>query len=327
MVRMIRFFRPLTLAVALFMGAMPLVSTATAQDAAEFMLRLDRLEAENRRLTGQVDELRFQQKRLEDQLKRFQTDADTRFRDLEGNRGGQRTAPNPGMPVQAPTTPQKRSDAFDPAASGPSPGAPRQLGNAGQGSAGQGIGNQGIGGVATPPGARLSGGTLPAGSLPPGGQLVQDGELGAPLDVTGQRRGPTAPPAVDMPRGDAKSDFDLAKSLIDRGDFEQAEGSFRTYLRTYPRDRRIPEATFWLGESYLRRTRYREAAEHFLTVTSKHSGSTRAPEAMLKLGISLRGLGALQEACGTFSQVTKKYPNASTAIRQAVEREKGRAQC
>lgn len=312
MVRMIRFFRPASLVVAFILGAMMLASTAfapaaLAQDAAEFILRLDRLEAENRRLTGQVDELRFQQKRLEDQLKRFQTDADTRFRDLEGNRGGARPAPNTGAPVQPPTTPQKRSDAFDPAASSASPGAPRQLGASG---------------VATPPGARL-----PAGTLPPGGQLVQDGELGAPLDVTGQRRPSVAPPATDLPRGDAKSDFDLAKALIDRGDYEQAEVAFRSYLRTYLKDRRVPEATFWLGESYLRRTRYREAAEHFLTVTSKHSGSARAPEAMLKLGISLRGLGAIQEACGTFSQVGKKYPNASSAIRQAVEREKGRAQC
>jgi tol-pal system protein YbgF len=317
MVRMPRFFRPASLVIALVLGVMSLAPVAHAQDAAEFMLRLDRLEAENRRLTGQVDELRFQQKRLEDQLKRFQTDADTRFRDLEGGRGGARTAPGPGAPIPTPATPQKRSDAFDPAANGSSPGAPRQLGNA----------NPGTAGVATPPGVRLPGGTLPAGALPPGGQLVQDGELGAPLDVTGQRRPPVPTPTTDMPRGDAKSDFDLAKALVDRGDYELAEGAFKDYLRTYSRDRRVPEATFWLGESYLRRTRYREAAEHFLTVTSKHSGSSRAPEAMLKLGISLRGLGATQEACGTFSQVTKKYPNASTAIRQAVERERGRAQC
>ena len=48
---------------------------------------------------------------------------------------------------------------------------------------------------------------------------------------------------------------------------------------------------------------------------------------MLKLGISLRGLSATAEACATFAQVTKKYPNASPAIKQAVDREKARAQC
>lgn len=300
MVRMIRFPRPASAIAALLLGATMLMPMARAQDAAEFLLRLDRLESENRRLTGQVDEMRFQVKRLEDQLKRFQTDADTRFRDLEGNRGGARPAPNAGPP-----SPQKRSDAFDPANAASAPGTPRTLGS---------------GGVATPPGA-----PLPAGALPPGGQPIQSGDLGAPLDVTGQRRPVGPAPVAAM--GDAKTDFDYAKGLVDRGDYELAEGAFRDFLRGHGKDRRVPEATFWLGESYLRRTRYREAAEHFLTVTSKYSGASRAPEAMLKLGISLRGLGANSEACGTFAQVSKKYPNASNAIKQAVERERGRAQC
>lgn len=322
--------------LVLVLGAILLAPIAQAQDAAEILLRLDRLEGENRRLTGQVEELRFQLKQVEDQFKRFQTDSDTRFRDLEGARGGGRPAPSAATPriappqapspqaslpqtspPQTPVPSQKRSDAFDPTTAGPAPGAPRPLGAPVQPGAPVQLGSSG---VATPPGA-----PLPSGALPPGGRLVQDGELGAPLDVTGQRRPPGPPPVAAL--GDAKSDFDFAKSLVDRGDYELAEGALRDYLRNHAKDRRAPEATFWLGESYLRRTRYREAAEHFLTVTSKFPNSARAPEAMLKLGISLRGLGANQEACGTFAQVIRKYPKASNAIRQAVEREKARAQC
>ena len=78
---------------------------AAAQDAAEIMLRLDRLEAENRRLTGQVDEMRFQIRRLEDQLKRFQTDADLRFRDLEQGRPGAR----PQAPAAQHAFPHRKS--------------------------------------------------------------------------------------------------------------------------------------------------------------------------------------------------------------------------
>lgn len=299
-------------AAVLLAGAAFAAFPAHAQDAAEFLLRIDRLENENRRLNGQVEEMRFQLRRLEDQLKRFQTDSDTRFRDLEAGRGNApRSANPPPLPaapqpaVPGPAGQQRRSDAFDPSTVPAAPGTPRQLGNAG---------------VATPPGA-----PLPAGALPPGGQTLQSGDLGAPLDVTGLRA-----PTGGMPqpgRGDAKSDFDFAKALVDRGDNELAEGAFRDFLRAHGKDRRVPEATFWLGESYLRRTRYREAAEQFLNVTSKYSTAPRAPEAMLKLGISLRGLGANQEACGTFAQVTRKYPNATPAIRQAVEREKARAQC
>jgi tol-pal system protein YbgF len=285
-----------------------------AQDAADLVLRLDRLENENRRLNGQVEEMRFQLRRLEDQLKRFQTDADTRFRDLESGRPGSGAARPPVTPpaAPAPVTPQRRSDAFDPGTTTTAPGAPRPLGQSG--------------GVATAPGVPLPGANLPAGALPPGATAAQNDDLGAPLDVTGQRRPPGAAP-VPATRGDAASDFAFAKSLVDRGDYELAEGAFRDFLRTYGKDRRVPEATFWLGESYLRRTRYREAAEQFLNVTSKHANAPRAPEAMLKLGISLRGLGATAEACGIFNKVTAKYPNTAQPIRAAVEREKARAQC
>lgn len=305
-------------ALALIAGlTVGVFSPARAQDAADILLRLDRLENENRQLTGQIEELRFQLRRTEDQLKRFQTDADTRFRDLEGARGGSArpAAPTPPPVNDGRTNPPRRSDAFDPAASGSAPGAPRPLTPPGAAP----VAPPASGGVATPPGM-----PLPGGAIPPGGRIVQGNDIGTPLDVTGRR-----PPQPDLVPDTAspQSSFTYAKGLLDRGDFEQSEGEFRRFLTAYPKDRRVPEATFWLGESYLRRTRYREAAEQFLNVTTKHSGASRAPEAMLKLGISLRGLGANQEACGTFDQVTRKYPKASSAIRQAVEREKTRAKC
>lgn len=271
---------------------------AMAQDAAEILLRLDRLENENRRLNGQIEELKFANRRLEDQLKRFQTDADMRMRDLESGRGG---APRTNTaPAQTGgQTPGRRSDAFDPNQSPNAPGAPRQI----------------------TPGAPLAGGALPGGSIPQGGQ---------PLDVTGQQRTGIPPVAQGNPplaAGDAKSDFDAARALFDQGAFEQSESAFREFLRRHARDRRVPEATFFLGESFFSRTRYREAAEHYLTVTTRHSNAARAPEAMLKLGMSLRGLGAKEEACGTFDQVPRKYPKAPAAVINAVNREKARAQC
>lgn len=291
-----RHFRTLTLAAGLLLGAVLALSgghVAQAQDAAELFLRLDRLEAENRRLNGKIEEMTFQVRRLEDQLKRQQTDYDLRFRDLEQGRPGQRpqapaaapqgALPGGALPVPTPQT-NRRQDAFDPAQTPAVPGAPRPL--------------------------------TPGSS----------GDINAPLDVT-RPRNDGAPPVASLPRGDARSDFDAARALIQSGDYEGAERAFRGFLSAHPRDRRVADATFFLGESFINRTRYREAAEHYLTVTTKFSNAARAPEAMLKLGVSLRGLGAKAEACGTFEQVPRKYPNASAAIRAAVVREKARAQC
>lgn len=100
------------------------LAPAFAQDAADIILRLDRLESENRRLNGQIEEMRFQLRRSEDQLKRFQTDADTRFRDLESARPGARPGTTPS--TQTPPAP-RRSDAFDPAQNPNAAGAPRPL--------------------------------------------------------------------------------------------------------------------------------------------------------------------------------------------------------
>lgn len=244
---------------------------AIAQDAAELLLRLDRLEADNRRLNGQVEQMGNQVRKLEDQLKRFQSDVDFRFKE-----GGGKGAAAPASPMPAPaTTPGRRSDAFDPAANPSAPGAPRSIGQV----------------------------AAEAGASPP----------------------PAAAPAA-MP-GTAKGDYDIARAMLDRGEFEAAEMAFREFLKAHGKDRLKPEALFGLGESFYRRNRYREAAEQYLSVTTDFAKSNRAPEAMLKLGMSLRGLGATPEACGTYGEVTKKYPKASTSIRQAVEREKKRAQC
>lgn len=278
-----------TIMVAGFMATAAAQAPARAQDAAELMLRIDRMEAENRRLNGQVEQLGHQVRRLEDQLKRFQADVDFRFK--EGGGKGATSSPEPAPQTPAP----RRSDAFDPAAHPNAPGAPRQIGSA------------------APSAPALPGGAIPAGaggptSLQPGGAAPQ----------------PAMPSAE---AGTPKGDLAVAQAMLERGELEAAEMAYRDFVRRYPKDRLKSEAVFGLGESFFRRNRYREAAEHYLTVTTDHARSSRAAEAMLKLGMSLRGLGATAEACGTYGEVAKKYPKASPGIRQAVEREKKRAQC
>ncbi|PPD13936.1 MAG: tol-pal system protein YbgF [Methylobacterium sp.] len=284
---MTRWLQNIAMSLGLLLGALGV--SASAQDAAEMLLRLDRLESENRRLTGQVEEMSFQIRRLDEQLKRQQADNDLRFRDLEQGRGAAPRANAPASPGPNVAQPPggRRQDAFDPVTSPAAPGGPRPL--------------------------------------TPG--LPGSGDISAPLDVTRNPRAAVAPLPQTGPSGDPRVDYEAARTLLEQGSHAEAEGAFREFLRAHPRDRRVADATFFLGESFLMRTRYREAAEQYLTVTTNHSKTGRAPEAMLKLGIALRGLGAKSEACGTFNQLPVKYPNASAAIRAAVEREKVRAQC
>ncbi len=103
--------------------------------------------------------------------------------------------------------------------------------------------------------------------------------------------------------------------------------AFARSCRTYPNDRLAPEATYWLGESLFQRQRYRDAAEAFLNVTTKYDTPARAPDALFRLGQSLAALGETEAACASLGEVVRKFPRASASVKQGVEREQKRVRC
>ena len=288
---------------------------AKAQDASDFFLRLNRLENQVRDLSGQVEQLKFENRRLQDQTRKFQEDVDYRFQELSG--GGGKGAPSATPQSRpAPPAPQRRGDVFDPSADPNAPGAPRPLGQARSDLA-------------------------PADPRAPGGvalidQSGQDDGAGAPLDLSGVGGTPpvtrTAAPQRTASIAatttiDPRSQYDTAVALLQRKQYEEAEMSLRQFLQSNPRDQLVPDATYLLGETYLSRGRYREAAEQYLKVTTDYGKSRRAPEGMLKLAVSLNALGARQQACATLDEVGRKYPKAGASVRQSVARERARAKC
>lgn len=285
---------------------------ASAQDAAELTVRTGRLESQVRQLSGQIEQLQFENRRLTEQLRKFQEDVDFRLNERGG--GGARpssAAPGPaGGGAQQPAQPgrQRRGDAFDPNAQPQAAGAPRPLGAPGSvegiieedyAGGGQGQGPLDLQGV---------GRAVPQGALP-----------------QAQRGGPSVAATGAAPS--PKEAYDTAYAYVLRKEYEQAEMGFRQFLQSYPRDRLAADATFWLGESYLQRQRYREAAEQFLKISRDYPKAGKAADSLLKLGVSLNGLGARDQACATFAKVSVDYPSASNSVRQGVEREQRRARC
>jgi len=296
--------RSLVLIAALAMPAGLVALPAQAQDAGEIMIRLDRLEAANRQLTGQVEEARNQVKRLEEQLRRMQADVDFRFQDLQGGKGGAK--PTAGS--------NKRSDAFDPSAQPQAPGVPQQLGSTGTlpPVGAQGHGERTVGDIINEePGMRQRG---PGEPLPLG---------------QAARGGASVPQMASLPAGglSQQDELSLAKGFLQRGDYELAEGQYREFMRTYPRDRLVPEAQFGLAETFFLRQRYQEAAEQYLNLSTQHPQSALAPEGLLKLAMSLRAIGENKQACGTLGEINRKYPKSSAALKTAVEREQKRSRC
>jgi tol-pal system protein YbgF len=307
-----------------------LIAPALAQDAADAFVRLNRMEGQVRQLSGQVEQLQFENQRLKEQFRKFQEDVEFRFQERGGARSAS-PAPAPSASVAAAPTPAqagapragRRGDAFDPSAEPTAPGAPRTLGT-------------------TPPTPALPSGRSAA--APTIESLIDDDAPAgsAPLDLGAGGRSAAAPSTVPSPpstaarsgpsvaaagTGDARGDYDAAYAYLLQKQYEQAEMAFRAFLQSHPRDRLVPDATFWLGETYLQRNRAREAAEQFLKVSTEHGRSGKAPDAMLKLGVALNALGARDQACATFAELDRKFPQASSSVRQGIEREQRRARC
>lgn len=297
--------------MALFMGglliaAMP--AAAIAQDAADLLVRTTRLENQLRQLSGQIEQLQFENRRLTEQLSKFQQDVDFRLNERGGARpsqSGPAAQPAPRQPA-----PQRRGDAFDPSQQQGAAGAPRPLGGGT------------IGGVIEEDFADARG---PGGQGPLDLQGVGRGVPQGALPPAGPRSGPSV--AAASGPATAKDAYDVAYASILRKEYEQAEMGFRQFLQSYPRDRLAVDATYWLGETYFQRQRYREAAEQFLKISRDSPRASKAPESLLKLGMALNGLGARDQACATYAKVGVDYPSASNAVRQGVERERRRSGC
>ena len=257
--------------------------------------RINRLEGQMRTLTGQIEELEFRLRQLQDQLQRAQADSDFRFRELGGGDGTPfRPSPQPSSAPALPTPPPN-AQALGGRLNLPAP-------------------------VAVP---AVGGATQPLDLS----ALARSGAPSAPLPSGDAASGGSARLVSVNPTGDPSRDYQRGYDLILSGDYLSAEETFRQFLIAYPGDQLAPDAQFWIGESYFARGQYREAADEFLAGYKAYPESAKGPDALLKLGLSLAGLGERDAACSTYAAVLKQYPQASNALRQRVVSEQAVADC
>lgn len=205
-----------------------------------------------------------------------------------------------GAPPQADARPGRRGDAFDPNAHPNAPGSPRPLGAP-----------LDMGAIANRPGNAQG---APYGGPQSGPPPIND-------------RAPQQQMAVLPPSNSAKDEYDLAYGYILRRDYVLADQAFRVFLQSHPDDRLVPDASYWLGESQYQRQSYNDAAETFLDVYNKYPNSPKAPDALLRLGQSLAAIGKQDAACASLGAVLKKYPKASPQVKKQVTAEQKRVRC
>jgi tol-pal system protein YbgF len=324
-----QFARVTIVAAALAMSSSSALAQRFDDDGGDPALRVERLEDQLRRLTGQNEELQHRNRLLEQQLQQLQGGAaggqpagspPAQQATPAGSGYGQPSQRQPSYnqpsvanqpPVQQEQVPiargPGRGDAFDPSRNPNAPGAPQVLGS-------------------TRPSGPAPGQGAPVGA--PGGR-----DAGEPLNLSNVG----SPPQSDSggggglttlpPSASPRDEFDLGIGYMQRKDYALAEETMRNFTRRYPNDRQVADAQYWVGESLFQRQKYREAAESFLAVTSKYDTSAKAPDALLRLGQSLAALKEKEAACAALGEVARKYPQASRGIKQAVDREQKRVKC
>ena len=326
---MMRSAYPALVAALVAAGLLGRPAPAFAQMSdSDMVVRLDQLEADMRRLTGQLEELQYRNQQLEQTVRQLQGGAPVARPGPGPGPAGPTAAPVGPAPAAAPPLPGRRSDVFDPNQNPSAPGAPRVLGS-----------------IAATPGAP-TGEPAPAPPAPiadagPAGDQGSN-QVGAPLDLgttanaagntpypaQPPRNPPPGPQLATLPPSQSPGDeFSLAYGYVMRKDYPLAAQAFQDFLKKYPNDRMASEAQFWLGESYFQSKNYQSAAEAFVTMTKKYSTSPKQPDTLLRLGQSLAALQQKDLACVTLSEIGKKFPSAAPNVKAAVEREQKRVHC
>lgn len=300
-------------------GEAPAAATGTGvspTQAARIELRLNQFEAELRRLTGEVEEMRFQTDSVTERLDRLVADVDLRLQQLEGGA---------------------------PAAAGGAGTLPGQLPGQAPAAAGTGQGFAPSDSLAAAPAQSLPSGT--AGSPTPG-------TLGtvAETDLQNFRRqqanvapdsAPAAPPGAPagaapaqaaalpgaLPGTTPREQYDYAFGLLRQANYDGAEQALSTFLVQHPQDPLAGNAKYWLGETYYVRGNYQQAAVTFAEGFEAYPNNPKAPDNLLKLGMSLASLGSKDDACGTFEVLQQRYADASATIIQRARQEAQRIGC
>ena len=257
--------------------------------------RLGAFDEELRALTGLAETLSHRIDQVDDRLNKLVGDVDYRLGALERAQAAARVArpTTPGAPLvsQAPSTPSvetARPDSGQGFAT-----RPQSLGT---------IPQSDLGRLAVPPGAQA-----PAGPTAPAA--------------------PAAAAISVLPEGTPQEQYDFAKRLLFKQEYDQAEMVWRAFLGAHPNDALASNAQYWLGETYYVRQDYDTAAIVFTEGYKKYKDGAKAADNLLKLAMSLASSEKREAACFTLAELDKVFPDAQRHIKDEAVRQRQRNGC
>ena len=121
-----------------------------------------------------------------------------------------------------------------------------------------------------------------------------------------------------------EGDYEKAKKLLEKGEYDAAEKAFSNFLKDYPKHENAGSALYWLGVTYFVKSNFEKAAAHFAKVYKDYPKSPKSPDSLLKLAKALAALNRKDDACTTLEQLTKDFP---VAFREEIRVERKKYNC
>ena len=277
-----------------------------AASAARLHVRVGELGDQLRQLTGQIEEVGFGVRQVNDRLDKLVADMDFRLRSLE----------------QGTTTTQQGLAPAEVAGAPPQYPSVRVLGAVKK----QFLDQVRAGGVQQPE-EQVAVAPVPQAPAP----VPQTVPAPAPVQQQGlaalQPGAPAAEAAAPLPNATPEAQYEFAYGLLIRRDIANAETALSEFVVAHPDHPLAGNAQYWLGETFYVREDFMSAARTFAEGYTRYPKSNKAPDNLLKLAMSLNALGRQDDACITFSKLIDEYPTATASIRRRAERERSRLIC
>jgi tol-pal system protein YbgF len=286
-------------------------------------IRMDRLEAQMRDLTGRVEEFVNQIEQVRQRVEQVTSDVETRFGQTTAGAGPLAPANSaPARPGSAgPPRPTRQFAAETPGAADEDLLPPRRA-------------------LGTLPGAPIPPGTAvapPGGAAPPGtptgdpapifGTLRPPGSPSAAAELAGAAPAGRPPAAGSLAGGSAAEQYNHAFGLLKQADYPAAEAALKAFVEQHPTDPMAGNAQYWLGETYYTRSRFLEAASAFAEGYKRYPKSAKAADNLLKLAMALGRANQKQNACVALAQLDHDFPRAGAAVTEHAATEKKRLGC
>jgi tol-pal system protein YbgF len=280
-------------------AATPAVAQQEGGTGTNYETRLMSLEENMRTLNGQMEQILFNLRRIDQTMQRLQSDTDGRLTRLEQLAQQQQAAsPAVVVPSAMQTLPPQTSTTV----------------------------NMPSNTVTSPPSNPTA-----ETDVPPIAPV--DGTLGTIKSQNGHMTSivnPKTPPLPPTP-GDygltVQEQYDRAFDFLRKANYDEAENAFKTFVDKNPKDKLIDNAKYWYGETLYVRGRYDDSAVAFADAYQQNPRGTKAPDSLLKLAMSLGALNKVPDACATLAELKGKYPTASSNVRTLADQERSKFKC